>query len=143
MHSFFIHLSIHPSCIHPFIHSSTCTYLFIHPSINPPIHLFIHPSINPSIHPSIHPFIHPSIYSSIHPSIHPSIYSSIHRSIHPSIHPPFIYNYSHYIIYTCIYLFIRNYYLIFGLIFETALAVFLAYCPWLDTALRMHGLRLE
>ena len=71
---------------------------------------------------------------------HPSIYSSMH----PSIHPSTIHHYnSHYIIYICIYLFIRNYYLIFGLIFETALAVFLAYCPWLDTALRMHGLRLE
>ena len=37
----------------------------------------------------------------------------------------------------------RNYYLIFGLIFETCLAVLLAYCPGLDTALKMYGLRSE
>ena len=37
----------------------------------------------------------------------------------------------------------RNYYLLFGLLSETVLAIFLAYCPWLDTALRMFGLRLE
>ncbi len=35
----------------------------------------------------------------------------------------------------------RNYYLIFGLIFETCLAVFLAYCPGLDVALSMYGMR--
>ena len=29
----------------------------------------------------------------------------------------------------------------FGLICETCLAVFLAYCPGLDTAFRMYGLR--
>lgn len=37
----------------------------------------------------------------------------------------------------------RNYYLLFGLIFETALAVFLAYIPGLDVGLRMYGLRFE
>ena len=37
----------------------------------------------------------------------------------------------------------RNQYLIFGLISETCLAVFLAYCPGLDTAFRMYGLRYE
>ena len=34
-------------------------------------------------------------------------------------------------------------YLIFGLIFETCLAVFLAYCPGLEVGLRLYGLRLE
>ena len=37
----------------------------------------------------------------------------------------------------------RNYYLLFGLIFETALAVFLAYIPGLDVGLNMHGMRFE
>ena len=37
--------------------------------------------------------------------------------------------------------FCRNYYLEFGLITETCLGVFLAYCPGLEGALRMYGLR--
>lgn len=37
----------------------------------------------------------------------------------------------------------KNYYLVFGLIFETCLAVFLAYCPGLNAALKMYGLRGE
>ncbi|XP_065887876.1 sodium/potassium-transporting ATPase subunit alpha-1-like [Dysidea avara] len=37
----------------------------------------------------------------------------------------------------------KNQYLIFGLISETCLAVFLAYCPGLDIAFRMFGLRVE
>ena len=37
----------------------------------------------------------------------------------------------------------RNYYLMFGLLSETILAVFLSYCPGLDTALRLFGLRVE
>ena len=118
--------------LYPFIHACTQIqphYLFII------LYCIFYPFINIFIihHPSSHTLICPS--SCIHPSIHPFIHLFIHSS--------FIYSYNHYIIYTCIYLFIRNYYLIFGLIFETALAVFLAYCPWLDTALRMHGLRLE
>ena len=36
----------------------------------------------------------------------------------------------------------RNYYLVFGLISETCLAVFLAYCPGISTVLGMYGLRL-
>ena len=39
-------------------------------------------------------------------------------------------------------LFSRNYYLVFGLISETCLAVFLAYCPGISTVLGMYGLRL-
>ena len=35
-----------------------------------------------------------------------------------------------------------NYYLLFGLLFETVLAVFLAYCPGLEV-LHMYGLRAE
>ena len=35
----------------------------------------------------------------------------------------------------------RNYYLCFGLVSETCLGVFLAYCPGFDAALRMYGLR--
>ena len=41
------------------------------------------------------------------------------------------------------YFYCRNYYLIFGLIFETSLAVFLAYIPGLEAGLRLYGLRLE
>jgi hypothetical protein len=37
---------------------------------------------------------------------------------------------------------IRNYYLMFGLISETCLAVFLAYCPGISAVLGMYGLRL-
>ena len=37
---------------------------------------------------------------------------------------------------------IRNHYLTFGLIFETTLAVFLAYCPGFEN-LRFYGLRFE
>ena len=37
----------------------------------------------------------------------------------------------------------RNYYLIFGLISETSLGVFLAYCPGLQMGLRLYGLRGE
>ena len=37
---------------------------------------------------------------------------------------------------------IRNHYLTFGLISETCLAVFLAYCPGISTVLGMYGLRL-
>jgi sodium/potassium-transporting ATPase subunit alpha len=37
----------------------------------------------------------------------------------------------------------KNYYLEFGLITETCLGVFLAYCPGLEGALRMYGLRGE
>ena len=37
----------------------------------------------------------------------------------------------------------RNYYLVFGLLSETVLAVFLSYCPGLDVALNMFGLRVE
>lgn len=40
----------------------------------------------------------------------------------------------------CIFLW-RNYFLVFGLITETSLGVFLAYCPGLEGALRMYGLR--
>lgn len=34
-----------------------------------------------------------------------------------------------------------NWILNFGLVFETALAAFMAYCPGLDNGLRMYGLR--
>lgn len=34
-----------------------------------------------------------------------------------------------------------NWTLNFGLVFETALAYFLCYCPGLDNGLRMYGLR--
>ncbi|XP_064394340.1 sodium/potassium-transporting ATPase subunit alpha-3-like [Halichondria panicea] len=37
----------------------------------------------------------------------------------------------------------KNYYLIFGLLSETCLAVFLAYCPVINGVFRLHGLRLE
>ncbi|CAD5223282.1 unnamed protein product [Bursaphelenchus xylophilus] len=36
-----------------------------------------------------------------------------------------------------------NWYMNFGLVFETALAAFLCYCPGLDKALRMYGLRFS
>ena len=36
----------------------------------------------------------------------------------------------------------KNYHMVFGLVFETALAVFLAYCPGTEV-LNMHGLRGE
>ena len=35
----------------------------------------------------------------------------------------------------------RNYYLIFGLISETCLAVALAFCPGVSSVFRLHGLR--
>ena len=34
-----------------------------------------------------------------------------------------------------------NWTLNFGLVFETCLAAFMAYCPGLDNGLRMYGLR--
>ena len=37
----------------------------------------------------------------------------------------------------------RNYYLLYGLLTETVLAVFLAYCPGMDVTLRTYGLRVE
>ena len=56
------------SFIHPFIHSSICSFP----------HSFIHSFIHPSIHPYIHTSIHPYIRTSIHPYIHPFFHSSIH-----------------------------------------------------------------
>lgn len=40
-----------------------------------------------------------------------------------------------------IHFLLRNYYLVFGLISETCLAAFLAYCPVINHVFRMYGLR--
>lgn len=110
-----IYLSVHHLSIHPFIHLTACLpvyllnlfvfvhlsiclftcpfiFLYIYPSLHPPIHQFFSPHTHPSTnylalfrpfmhHPSNH---YPPTYLSVHPNIHPS---SIHSSIHPHIHP--------------------------------------------------------
>lgn len=91
-----VHMSIHPSAIHPLTHW--------HSSIHRPTHrLILHPSTHPLIHPCTHSPIHSSTDTPTHPSsihllpIHPSIRhphtdaSITHPPIHhPSIHPLFL-----------------------------------------------------
>lgn len=82
IHPSYIHLSDHPSSVHPSVHLS-----FLYPSIYPPVLPSIHPHNHPSVHPFTCLFVHLSIWTSNHISIHLPNYPSIHIFIYPPTSP--------------------------------------------------------